>query len=198
MSKIFVKCKDATSSRWLPQQRLSVIGSIPKQVEKDAMVTECLSKGALVEVSLDEYKRHVKKQNEKHKGKKDTSELLKGALDLLEVALDKFDHEEATKQLSDARKHGLKANDVKKIEGRIKVAKEKAIEAAKLEIRKSKATGMIETAIEKELIKADGGGVLCLDKTQIGQDAERAIDWVVQKQENFVTLEKLIADSVEK
>lgn len=194
--KIFVKCKDKTSSRWLPQQRLSVVGSIPKQVLKDAMVNECLSKGALVEISMDEYKRHLEAQNKKHKGKGNNAELLKGCLDLLEVALDKFNYEEAGKQLSEAKKHGLKGADIKKIEGRITVAKEKAIEAAQLEIRKSKATGMIETALEKELIKADAGGVLCLGKTQIGQNAERAIDWVIQKQENFDTLEKLIGASV--
>lgn len=188
MAKIFVKCKDKTSSRWLPAQNISVVGSIPTAVEKTGEVGKLIVAGVLVEVSADEFKRHIDSQKKTPKADK-----LNNTIQLLEAALGKNDVKEAETQLAEAKKLGLKADDAKKIEGRIDVCKKKAAEAEALAVRQKEAPTMVEEAIEKEIIKANNKGILLLGKKEIAQDAEKAVEWAILKQENFDELKEALA-----
>lgn len=187
MARIFVKCKDKTSSRWLPSQRKSVVGSIPTQVEKTVEVSRLIVAGVLIEASSDEYKRHIDSKKKLSK-----PEQLKHSIELLEAALSKNDVKEAKAQLAAAKKLGLKAEDIKKIESRIEVSEKKAAEADALKVRQDNAPEMVGEAIEKEVIKANKKGILLLGDKEIAQDADKAIEWALLNQENFDELKAAV------
>ena len=197
MAKIYAKCKDKTSSRWLPSQGVSVVGDIPKQINKTAEVSTLIKKGVLIEVSTEEYDRFHKEQNKKRGKKakdKTNKEVLSETIIKLEDALSKKNPDEARKYFKTAKNCGLKGEEANKIADRIVVCEKEALDAEALKVREEAAPDMVADAIEKEIIKPDENSILCLGEKQIGADADKAILWVVETQDNFDELTKAIED----
>lgn len=188
MEKIFVKCKDKTSSVWLPEQNKSVVNNVPQQLDKTAKVSKLISLGALVETTAEEYKEFHKS------AKASKSDKLKLALTLFNDALSSKDVEACNKHLKAAKTAGFKAADVKKAEEQITKVEETIKLEAEAEARKEKAGTLVEAAIEIEVFVKNKGNFLCLGEKALGKDAEQIITWASANDANIEELEKAIAD----
>lgn len=191
--KIYVKCKDKSSQRWIPSQKVSIVGDIPKQVNKTDEVSRLLVNGVLVQVDVKEYERANKKKNPTK------AEKLEQAIILFNGAISEGDYDLAFEKFKEAKKQGLKAEQAKVFSGKLEIL-QKSIEAEKaetlkkeqdekdLEEKKAKATAIIESAIEKEVITMDGEDNLILGEAILGKEVEQVIDWVLVDEANLLSI----------
>jgi len=186
MGKIYVKCKDKTSSVWLMVQRISVVGSIPQIVEETADVSKRIALGALVKSNANEYNEYHKK------AKAPKADKVKLAMDLFDGSLNTKDVDACKKHLKAAKSNGLKAAGVKKAEEQIIHLEGILKSEAEAEARKVKAQTLVEEAIEIELFVENNSKFLCLGEKALGKDAEQIIIWTSANDDNIEELEKAI------
>jgi len=188
MAKIFVKCKDKTSSRWLGTQSISIVGNIPQQVNATDEVRKLIQLGVLIETSAAEYERaHSKAKSSKE-------EKLKLAIELFNAALDSGDVKEAEKQAKNAKSNGLKAGDVTKFDKRIEALQSKLDAEKELEARTESAKVLVEEAIELEVLTSDDSEFICLGDKRLGKEPDQVINWAAKKDENLAEIQKAVEE----
>lgn len=186
MSKIIVKCKDKTSSRWLASQNKSVIGDIPVSVIHTDEVTKLLRAGVIEQVELQEFENYHKK------AAKSTEDKLALYLEVFDTAIESKDIEAASKQLEKMKRAGLKGTAMKRVNGRYshlkRVLEEDAIKKERLDL----ATELVDESIELDLFELDKNEMLCLGSLRLGKEAEEIVAWASKNDDNI----KIIQDAL--
>lgn len=192
MGKVFVKLKDKTSVRWLPSQKVTIVGSIPQQVDETAEVSKLIKAGVLVKTDAKEYTRVH------NKAKASQGEKLKLSIDLFKNAITEKNVKEAEKQLKLAHSAGMTDDEVKKASAQIVSVKESIESENEQKERTAKAELLAQEAIEKDVFETDKQGFFKLGRKRIGKEADQIISWASKNDKNLKELEDAITAKASK
>lgn len=195
MGKIYVRLKDKSSTYWITEQDISLVGELPKQVEKTQFVSNLLKHGVIEIVSEDFAKKFNLSDSEKEEAKKE-EQREKDLNDLIDAALERLDEKNVTlaKQIIDKieKEYGQsdRLDELKKaFESKIETMEE---EAEALEVIKE----LIEKSLEAKIIIKDESGY-SIDGKIIAETDEELVGYLTKSKKVRNTIEKKLANPKE-
>lgn len=173
MDKIVVRLKDKTSTHWLAEQQVSIVGDKPVKVEKTGRVNRLIKGGVIEQVSNKYYLDYHQKKGETTDETTDeaagegsgSDEEAKAQFDIhlqeAENALTDEDFEYAAEEISKAKElgHSEKLDELESLLGDMQ--KEKF----------DKVVEMVDEALGKEIIREGQKGFVYKQKT-VAEDKE--------------------------
>lgn len=186
MGKIFIKCKDKSAQRWLPAQKIQVVGNVPQQVEETIEVSRLLKKGVFVKTDANEYARHH------NKSKLDNAKKLDLSMKLFSNAITEKDVVEAEKHLKSAKSNGLDSSKVERLEFQLEKLKTVVKADEDLKEKRDKATELVSEGINLGVFALDSRKFYTLGRKKLGKNSEEIVAWAVKNDENIAEIQKAI------
>lgn len=190
MDKIWIRLKDKTSTFWLAEQSVSLVGEIPKEVNKTGFVSKLLKNGVAENVNPEFAKKYFLSKedkdeaNEKEKQVKEMEKQVRiiedkikeGNLDLAQQLIAKCDKEFgdiASKMIAILKKE---------LEGRVK-----ELEAEKEQ--KEEVENLIIKTMEAKVVVKDENG-FSIDGKIVAETEEELIGYIMKSKKVRTSLEK--------
>ena len=203
MGEIYIKLKDKTSTYWLAEQGVSLIGEIPKRVVKTAFVSKLLKNGVAETVSDEFAKKYLLSDEEKTKAfqyKEDESKFK----DQIEVIANKIKSGELTlaKQLIEKAKIDLMSFGPQFIDENghlltdVKLQlkdKKDSVDKELGEIEQIKS--LIEGAIQAKIIVLNSNGY-SIDGKVVAETEDSIVNYLLKSKKNRTEIETKVNDYV--
>lgn len=197
MNKIYIRLKDKTSTYWLAEQGVSLVGEIPKRVEKSGFVSKLLKNGVAETISDEFAEKYLLAGEEKKEaihGEKKANELSKQVRIITDKIKDgKFDLAgqiiaKAEKEFGDSAVEVLET---------VKTQLKEAVDEADNELEEKKEImAVITSAIDLKIIIKDQNGY-SIDGKVVAETEEAIIGYLLKSKKSRTAIEKKI-DDIEK
>lgn len=196
MDKIYIRLKDKTSTYWIAEQSVSLVGEIPKEVEKSGFVTKLLKNGVAETVSDEFAKKYLQDNEQKEEAQKDE----KKADDLqkqIRIITDKI--KEGKFDL--ANQIIVKVENLYGESGKLALLvvkeelKEQILQAEKEKKETEEVLKLITSAIEGKIIVQDKNGY-SIDGKVVAETEEAMIGYLLKSKKNRNTIEKKVEDFI--
>jgi vacuolar-type H+-ATPase subunit I/STV1 len=187
MDKIYLRLKDKTSTFWLAEQGISLVGEIPKLVEKTHFVSKLLKNGVAEIVSSDFARKYFQSDEDRQKAfeAEQAKAEMDSAYDAIAGLIKKEEFQQADVSLKEF-KVKYPDEDTTTLHDEIKEGLEelKAHEEKKGEIR-----SLIEKAIQEKLIVMNSNGY-SIDGKIVAENEDTLIKYLIRSNKIRASLEK--------